>query len=1109
MRINKKILLIFVSCLVLLSLFYAVSNVAGLPTKEDIVKGLISGTPSTQTTPPATPTAPEASSGTGAPAQNQATFELQAITDINDMKTWPAITKGNAELLIKEIERVKGVINADKDMEKNGYQPAKLLALLDKNEKICKDIITLIGEANTACNKATPLVSTLEYSCQCTVNPNNGIIGKCLGIYSDMFCCASNNAMPAGAATPAKGTAPEKTCGTTESGTSGWTCACSLSECNTLIKTSVCKKGLCPGATYCCSKTTTQQTAQQSASANQKYIDIWNACVDQGYTTLMYTKPCCKKACGTDQACIAFCNSITKQTPSGKITGAAISGFAGEEFQLLGGPTPEGTTGNETTGKTTGTKQQTTIPEKPKVDPAKIDATIAAVTTSTTTADTNLKSVKKGADGRKQIGDILNQVKDNVNNIATLIGAQEGANPNAGETETGAPAQPPKPSFGCVKLDWSNETMKFRSNNFWPKVNASQWATKVPIKNATTGAIEGNKTQWNYPFTCAYQIAAGIYSIAQAVSLIRGSGSCSAETPIAGADYCESCNMPFTICTAERCKILGTACRAINKDNGEGVVCLRGVCEPTSVPVVDKMNVKFFVDRTKLWKNYNGQPVCPKAPPDVKAFTNCLSVTDKVPVNVSDIEINITLNQRAKCKYIIDKPGSNFSEMSDFEDNQYYPTGQIARIDVTQLELGQNHTMYIKCEGTCGQEHNEGFDWNFIRFEFVPKPDELPPVIVKVVPDPMTQYISSTDTNATIQVWLDEAGYCKYSHINETGCGANLTTNWSGMCSVSSPVAANVKSFKCNEKSEQCASAMNAEGEQTMYNTSNCGRCYLNIDTTKGYEEFNWSSVTDGTQIPDILNKIPNDTLESMKNMGMTGTGKVFTYMFRCADLANPENIMLEQDSYMYVIMTYPPFEMNITAPENNSDSFDREWTIKVNTTRPTECRYIAINSTTTLDWSNQKIKWENMSAVDEGMNTEHEGNTTELAPANYTLYIRCRDAGGLEQRGLVKFKVLLDNVAPIAIRLYKWEDFLYLETNELSECVYGNDAGIGCKYNFSDGNEMVGDMQYIHSAPWSLEHNYYIKCKDKWDNYPGGRTNSSICTTIISPYELPTLAAA
>lgn len=149
------------------------------------------------------------------------------------------------------------------------------------------------------------------------------------------------------------------------------------------------------------------------------------------------------------------------------------------------------------------------------------------------------------------------------------------------------------------------------------------------------------------------------------------------------------------------------------------------------------------------------------------------------------------------------------------------------------------------------------------------------------------------------------------------------------------------------------------------------------------------------------------------------------------------------------------------------------------------------------------------MSAVDEGMNTEHEGNTTELAPANYTLYIRCRDAGGLEQRGLVKFKVLLDNVAPIAIRLYKWEDFLYLETNELSECVYGNDAGIGCKYNFSDGNEMVGDMQYIHSAPWSLEHNYYIKCKDKWDNYPGGRTNSSICTTIISPYELPTLAAA
>ena len=32
----------------------------------------------------------------------------------------------------------------------------------------------------------------------------------------------------------------------------------------------------------------------------------------------------------------------------------------------------------------------------------------------------------------------------------------------------------------------------------------------------------------------------------------------------------------------------------------------------------------------------------------------------------------------------------------------------------------------------------------------------------------------------------------------------------------------------------------------------------------------------------------------------------------------------------------------------------------------------------------------------------------------------------------------------------------------------------------------------------------YYVKCKDKWDNYPGNAINAVQCTAIINPYDVP-----
>lgn len=622
--------------------------------------------------------------------------------------------------------------------------------------------------------------------------------------------------------------------------------------------------------------------------------------------------------------------------------------------------------------------------------------------------------------------------------------------------------------------------------------------------NWTVPSKSNFTVDWNYwkshPFECAYSSLVRVYSFIEAISYVRGSGTCSSEQPLSGAEYCESCNLPYTSCTPERCKILGTSCRAIPTENADQVMCIKGICEPTLVPVITNMDVRFYIDRTKSWRNFTEiNPPCPFAPTNISKSATCIKLDNKVPHNVSDIEINIDLNQKAKCRYIVDKFNASFEEMTDFDDNKYYPESQSVTIDVTDLELGQNHTVYIKCEGACGQSHDPGFDWNYVRFEFQDKPDDLPPVIVKVVPDPTKQYISNESTEETIEIWLDEAGYCKYSHMGESeACGNNLTTNWTGgaegMCA-ENQAAWNVNSFTCNRNNEQCCSAPGITGESTCYNKTDCGRCYLNIDPRSNYEEINWSQLEEGAELPELADEIPKETLDYMKSIGMTGIGKVFTYMFRCSDTAG--NIMNEDDSYLYVIMTYPPFEMNLTKPENNSETYEREVEMEVNTSRATECRYFASNKS--FDWPD----WDEMTAVDDGFVTEHAGKTSELyvgaSATNYILYVRCRDAGGLEQKDFVRFRVLRDTDPPKVIRFYKWEDYLYVETDELSDCVYGTDS---CKYNFTDGSAMVGDMQYIHSAPWSLDDLYYMKCQDRWNNTP----SSTECTAVISPYEVPSI---
>jgi len=43
----------------------------------------------------------------------------------------------------------------------------------------------------------------------------------------------------------------------------------------------------------------------------------------------------------------------------------------------------------------------------------------------------------------------------------------------------------------------------------------------------------------------------------------------------------------------------------------------------------------------------------------------------------------------------------------------------------------------------------------------------------------------------------------------------------------------------------------------------------------------------------------------------------------------------------------------------------------------------------------------------------------------------------------------------------------------------------------------------YLHLYTWIPNQVYYVKCVDKWGNYPGGSINANTCTAV-NPFDIP-----
>jgi len=590
----------------------------------------------------------------------------------------------------------------------------------------------------------------------------------------------------------------------------------------------------------------------------------------------------------------------------------------------------------------------------------------------------------------------------------------------------------------------------------------------IPKRGEIKKGFLGGMSWVDLGFTSVAALYAGMFTYSLEPEI-----ACVAEEPL-GEDKCELCEMdPYFVCTKERCEVLGHNCVAVPRDDGKGYHCFKADCKDVELAKIESIEVKWYVNPFADAVGSEGTE------------GNRLEIEQELPWNVTTLWLKIEQDKEAKCRYIIDKYEANFSEMKDFENNEAYPKEQEVLIDVSTLKSGE-HFIFIKCRNKCGTVNPAKDDSNFVHFKIAETPEGVPPFIE--YRDPETGFISSALRYVNVTIWLSENGRCKYSTIYH-----NLTTEWNSMTffdSTQHPEENNSVIFGKCERNKKCR----------YIDKESCTHCILTLDLTKGYmlidpEKLISQAEEAGLEINVSAEEI-NELLQGKKV-------KIYPFVFRCEDDLGNKN-----EGDYYSLIAVDPFNITIIKPPVQ-DPYDRNPEIEVKTTsdgvsRLTHCKYSVLEGMQQMP----SLSWNKLLWIDEAFSDVHRGKINKsLEPGTYTLYVKCRDNARVEVANWTYFTILQDTLAPKVIRFYNYNDnYLLIETDEEAECVYGTAEEIKCSYNFSDGSAMTSSDKLKHLAYWQSEKPYYIKCKDRWNNYPGNAADTNKCTIIIHPYEVPKL---
>jgi hypothetical protein len=223
---------------------------------------------------------------------------------------------------------------------------------------------------------------------------------------------------------------------------------------------------------------------------------------------------------------------------------------------------------------------------------------------------------------------------------------------------------------------------------------------------------------------------------------------------------------------------------------------------------------------------------------------------------------------------------------------------------------------------------------------------------------------------------------------------------------------------------------------------------------------------------------------------------KTNAYYLRCKDKPNAEegDRNVNTQSYLYNIIGTQPLNILSVGPnETIKGSTD---TIPVFLSVRTDNGY---NNGEALCYYSTTDNEEDYIQFAETGGNVHE-QRQDLDSGSYTYYYKCVDLGGNAVYDSTSFNVDVDRQSPIVVRAYKSSGELKIITSEEADCSYSNKD---CNFNIDEGIQMSTLDNQAHNAEWKITQNYYIRCKDEYDNQPSLSLDNVGCSIVVRPYEI------
>ena len=224
-------------------------------------------------------------------------------------------------------------------------------------------------------------------------------------------------------------------------------------------------------------------------------------------------------------------------------------------------------------------------------------------------------------------------------------------------------------------------------------------------------------------------------------------------------------------------------------------------------------------------------------------------------------------------------------------------------------------------------------------------------------------------------------------------------------------------------------------------------------------------------------------------------------YYFRCKD--NPgaaEGDRFEnKQSYLYNIIGTQPLTLLELKPNEGEVVRGSTATVPVMLEVKTDNGYNNGEAVCSYTESDTTPGYDDYIEFSETGGSVHS-QSQHLLTGTYNYHIRCVDLSGNAIFENVNFEVESDNNPPLVVRAYKQAGQLRIVTSEDTECAYSNKD---CNFEIAEGIQMSSINDRAHAVDWLTDKNYYIRCKDDFQNQPGLSEGAEGCSIVIRPYEL------